>query len=103
MGESAILTQKDAANVEGYDSSTKVQALVFGTNPMNELGKLLVMLGAVIVLIGLFLWTGLGRSWLGQLPGDIHYKKSNFSFHFPVVTCLLISVALTLLIRIFRK
>lgn len=70
---------------------------------MNDLGKFLVIAGLVIAGIGVMLWFGLGKSWFGRLPGDIHYSKGNFSFHFPIMTCLLISLALTLLFWIFRK
>jgi len=70
---------------------------------MNELGKLLVMIGLIIASIGLLLWLGFGRDWLGRLPGDIHYSKGNFNFHFPIVTCLLISAILTILLWFFRK
>jgi hypothetical protein len=70
---------------------------------VNEAGKMLVMIGAVVIVIGLVLWSGIGRSWIGRLPGDIHFKRGNFSFYFPIVTCLLLSLLLTLLFRIFRK
>ena len=70
---------------------------------MPDLGKLLVIIGLLIATIGALLWTGLGRGWLGRLPGDIHYKSDNFSFHFPLVTCLLISVILSLILWLFRK
>ena len=70
---------------------------------MPELGKLLVVLGVAIVLVGLILWSGIGRGWLGHLPGDINYTKGNFSFHFPLVTCIIISVILTILMWFFRK
>ena len=70
---------------------------------MPELGKMLVVVGAVIVMVGLLLWTGVGRGWLGNLPGDINYNKGNFSFHFPIVTCIIISVILTVLMWFFRK
>jgi hypothetical protein len=68
---------------------------------MPEVGKLLVVLGAVMVVAGILLWSGLG--WLTQLPGDINYNKGNFSFHFPIVTCILISLVLTVLMWLFRK
>ncbi len=59
----------------------------------------------IIAVLGLFLWTGLGKDWLGRLPGDIHFyaRKGNFSFHFPIITCLLISAILTVLLWLFRK
>jgi len=53
--------------------------------------------------IGLLLWSGAGRGWFGRLPGDIHYSRGNFSFHFPIVTCLLLSLLLTLLLWLFKK
>jgi membrane protein implicated in regulation of membrane protease activity len=70
---------------------------------MNELGKMLFIFGAVIALVGLMLWTGFGTGWLGRLPGDIHFSRGNFSFHFPLVTCLLSSLLLTFLLWLFRK
>ena len=70
---------------------------------MHEMGKLLVVVGLVLVAVGVLLWSGLGRGWLGRLPGDIHYTRGNFSFYFPVVTCLVLSVVLTLLLWLFRR
>ena len=70
---------------------------------MNDLGKFLVVAGLLLAAVGGLLWSGFGRGWLGRLPGDIHYSKDNFSFHFPIVTCLVLSVILTLLLWLFRK
>jgi hypothetical protein len=70
---------------------------------MSEIGKWIFVLGLVVCLVGLALWTGVGRGWLGRLPGDIHYQRGNFSFYFPVVTCVLVSLVLTLLLWISRK
>ena len=70
---------------------------------MNELGKLIVVVGLVVVAIGLLLWSGLGRNWLGRLPGDIHYSRGNFTVYFPIVTCILLSLVLSLLLWLFRK
>jgi mannose/fructose/N-acetylgalactosamine-specific phosphotransferase system component IIC len=70
---------------------------------MNDIGKMLVIAGAVMVAVGVVLWTGVGKHWLGRLPGDINYTRGNFSFHFPLVTCLLISGLLTVLLWIFRR
>jgi uncharacterized protein YybS (DUF2232 family) len=70
---------------------------------MNDLGKLLVIVGLLTAALGVLIWSGVGKGWLGRLPGDINYTKDNFSFHFPIVTCLIVSVVLTLLLWLFRK
>ncbi len=70
---------------------------------MNDVGKFLVVAGLILAAVGAVLWSGIGKGWLGRLPGDIHYTKGNFSFYFPLATCLLISVVLTLLMWLFRK
>ena len=70
---------------------------------MNELGKFLVVAGLILAGVGALLWSGLGRGWLGRLPGDIHYTRDNFSFHFPIVTCLLLSLLVTLILWLFRR
>ena len=70
---------------------------------MPELGKLLVIFGGVIVLIGFVLWSGFGASWLGRLPGDIRIERGNSTFYFPIVTCIIISVVLSVLFSFFRR
>ena len=72
-------------------------------NPINDLGKFLVAAGLLLVVVGLMLWSGFGKSWLGRLPGDVHLTKGNFSFYFPIVTCLLLSILLTIVLWLFRK
>jgi hypothetical protein len=70
---------------------------------MHDLGKTLVFIGALLVIAGMILWKTGGLGGLGQLPGDIVIRKSNSSFYFPLVTCLLISLVLTLLTWLLRK
>ena len=70
---------------------------------MNDLGKLIFFVGVAIAVIGLLMWMGVGRGWFGKLPGDINYSRGNVSFHFPLVTCLIISVVLTLIMWLMRK
>jgi hypothetical protein len=73
---------------------------------VSELGKVLMMVGLVVAAIGLLLWSGLGKDWFGRLPGDISHSRGNFKFYFPFVTCLVLSLVMTLilwLITIFRK
>jgi len=64
-----------------------------------QLGKFLVIAGVVLVGLGLLIMAGARLSFfgLGRLPSDIAYKGKNATFYFPVVTCLILSVALTLL------
>ena len=69
---------------------------------MNELGKVLVIIGIAIAIIGALLWAGFGK-WIGHVPGDIHYTRGESSFHFPIVTCLLLSAILSLLFWLFRR
>jgi hypothetical protein len=70
---------------------------------MRDFGKVLVLLGAVTVLLGLILWGGFAPKWLGRLPGDIRIEREHSAFYFPIVTCIIISVVLTLLLSIFRR
>ena len=70
---------------------------------MNELGKMLFVLGVIIALVGALLWSGFGKGWLGRLPGDIHYSRGNFTFYFPFITCILVSLLLTFILWLFRR
>jgi len=70
---------------------------------MAPFGKGLIAIGLVLVAIGATLW-GLGRvPILGHLPGDIQIRRGNFSIYFPLATCLLLSILLTLIFGIFRR
>ncbi len=74
-------------------------------SPMEDFssfGWVLVVLGLVIVGIGLAWVFAPSIPWLGRLPGDIHIERGNVRFVFPVVTCLLLSVALSLLLWLIR-
>ncbi len=70
---------------------------------MRELGKFLVIAGTVIILLGAILWTGFAPTWLGRLPGDIRIERGHSVFYFPIVTCIIISIVLSLVISIFRR
>ena len=70
---------------------------------MPELGKFLVVLGAVILVLGLLLWSGVGTGRLGRLPGDIRIERGNSAFYFPIVTCIIISIVLSLIFSLFRR
>lgn len=64
--------------------------------------RLLVALGLLLVVVGL-LWPWLSRLPWGRLPGDISIVRENFSFHFPIVTSIVVSIVVTLLIWWLRK
>ncbi len=72
-------------------------------NPFQEMGKILLLFGVLMVLIGLVLIVAPKIPWLGRLPGDIVIKKDNFTFYFPLATSIILSIILTLLFSIFRK
>jgi hypothetical protein len=63
-------------------------------------GKFLIVLGVVIALIGVLMSMGVP---LGRLPGDITVRRGNTSFHFPIVTSIVLSIVLTLLLSFFRR
>jgi len=69
---------------------------------MNEIGKLLILTGIIIVLTGI-IFVLLPKMSLFKLPGDIYYKKGNFSFYFPFTTGIIISLILTLLFNFLKK
>jgi len=64
--------------------------------------QLLITLGIILLVLGL-LWPWLSQLPLGRLPGDIRIERENFSFHFPLMTGLVISVVLTLIMWWLRK
>jgi hypothetical protein len=64
--------------------------------------RTLIVLGAVIAAIGLA-WPWLRRLPLGRLPGDIHVVREGFSFHFPIVTCIVVSIVISVILWIFRR
>ena len=74
---------------------------------MIPLGKMLLLFGLLMVLLGLVLLVAGHFSgkvpWLGRLPGDIHIQRGNWTLYFPLATCLIISVVLTLLFSLFGR
>jgi hypothetical protein len=66
-------------------------------------GKLLILLGIGLILAGLLLTHGGRVPWLGKLPGDIRIERENFSFYFPLVSCLLVSALVSLILWLLRR
>ena len=70
---------------------------------MRDLGKFLIIIGAVTAVVGLIFWSGFAPKWLGRLPGDIRIERPHSVFYFPIVTCIVISILLSLIMSIFRR
>ena len=70
---------------------------------MTGLGKTLIYLGILLIVVGLIFSLGGKIPWLGHLPGDIYIQRERFTFYFPLTTCLLISVIITLVLYFFRR
>jgi len=68
---------------------------------MRELGKFVVITGVITTLVGLVMWSGFAPKWLGRLPGDIRIEREHSAVYFPIVTCLILSIVLSLLLSIF--
>ena len=63
--------------------------------------KILIIIGIILLIVGL-LYPYIKKLGLGQLPGDILFKTGNSTFFFPVITCLIISIILTIIFNLFR-
>lgn len=70
---------------------------------MREIGKILVVFGTIGVIVGVVLWSGFAPKWLGRLPGDIRIEREHGAFYFPIVTCIIISIVLSIIFSIFRR
>jgi hypothetical protein len=70
---------------------------------MPELGRTLVLLGGLVVVVGLVLMLAPHLPWLGRLPGDIVVTRDRFTFSFPIVTCLVVSIVLTVIVNLFFR
>ncbi len=70
---------------------------------MAAMGKVIAILGVVLLLVGLFLIFADRIPYIGKLPGDIYVKKENFSFYFPITTSIIISIILTIIFSLFKK
>ncbi len=70
---------------------------------MPAIGKMLIILGIVLIVVGIGFLFGDKIPFIGKLPGDILIKKECFSFYFPITTSIIISIILTILFSLFRK
>ena len=67
-------------------------------NPLSLLGWLFILAGAILVVVGVSLLLARHVPFIGNLPGDIHYRGNGFEFHFPLTTCLVVSLVVTLML-----
>ncbi|HPX55122.1 MAG TPA: DUF2905 domain-containing protein [Syntrophales bacterium] len=71
--------------------------------PLPQLGKLLIVIGGVIAVLGMVLLFSGKIPWFGRLPGDFHFRGKHVSFYFPLATSLLISIILTIILWLIGK
>jgi hypothetical protein len=64
---------------------------------MPQLGRLLILIGAIVLIAGIAIMT------MGRLPGDVVYRRGNFTFYFPLMTSILLSIVLSVLLWLFRR
>lgn len=69
----------------------------------SSFSKLLIFFGFLLIITGLFFLFGNRIPFIGRLPGDIAIERKNFSFYFPIITCLIISAILSLIFWLFRR
>lgn len=70
----------------------------------SETGKWIIIAGGLIALVGIVIYFFHDKlNWLGRLPGDIKIEQEHVKFYFPVVTCIIISAAVSLVIYLLRK
>jgi hypothetical protein len=94
-----FVTAAAAPSVAGYIQCGGVFQLNGGS---FEMARFLIQVGLAIALIG-FLWPYLSRLGLGRLPGDIIIRRDNVTFYFPIVTCLLVSAAFSLVLWVLNR
>ena len=70
---------------------------------MAPIGKSLVFAGIAIIVVGLLLWGFSSVPFIGKMPGDIYVRRGNFTFYFPIVTCVLISIIATIFLSLMRR
>ncbi len=70
---------------------------------VSEAARLIIILGAMLIALGVILPYVAKLDFFGKLPGDIKIKRENFSFYFPIATCIVLSILLTLLGNLFFR
>ena len=70
---------------------------------LTDLGKILILFGVLLAVVGVVLHFAGRIPWLGRLPGDILIRRDNFTFYFPLATSVVVSAVLSLLLYLFRR
>ena len=69
----------------------------------SDIGKIIIYFGVLLVVIGFIFMLGSKLPFIGKLPGDIAIERKNYSFYFPVTTCIIISIILSFILWLFNK
>jgi hypothetical protein len=69
----------------------------------NITGKYLITLGIILIILGVIFTLGPKLPFIGRLPGDIYIKRKNFSFYFPLATCIILSIILTIILNLISR
>jgi hypothetical protein len=72
-------------------------------NEAGSTGKILILIGALLILVGVIFILSNRIPFIGKLPGDFVFKKGNFSFYFPLMTSIVISIVLTVILYLINK
>src|SRR6266852_8496620 len=81
----------------------RTQAKAYGNNCMNRVAGSFVIVGGIcLIVVGLLIYSG-GLNWFGKLPGDIRYESDRIHFYAPIVSMLLVSLALSLIFYLLRR
>ncbi len=70
---------------------------------MHDFGKIIILIGLLIVVLGIVLIVGNKIPFIGKLPGDIAIERRNYSFYIPVTTCIVISIIFSFILWLFSK
>jgi len=70
---------------------------------VGDIGRIIIFIGLLVVVIGFVFVLGSKLPFIGKLPGDIAIEKRNYSFHFPVTTCIIISIILSFVLWFLNK
>ncbi len=70
----------------------------------HNLAKILILIGILLTISGvIYYFFGDKLNWIGRLPGDIRIEKENFKFYFPITTMIIVSILLSIIVKIFQK